>query len=84
MIQNGKCIKIKIDKSNEKTAFEAHHDNQHHYGAFSELLGFGFKDDYHIEPNEKLYFGFIIPNDYSYKDVMDKFLNIIRNDNLKI
>ena len=82
IVEYGKCFKLKIDKSNNETSFNAA-IVEHHASAFSELLGFNFVDDYHIENDEKLYFPFKIPNEYSPHDVEVQIVKTIGMTNFK-
>ena len=73
MIKYKKCYIIKIDDKTVSSDLKSHHR-----GAFSELTGFGFKDEYdELNNNEKIYFKFRIPNDYSVKDVTKKIIKTI-------
>ena len=82
IVEYRKCFKLKIDKSNNETTFNAA-IVEHHASAFSELLGFNFVDDYHIENDEKLYFPFKIPNEYSPHDVEVRIVKTIGMTNFK-
>ena len=82
IIKPGQCIKVKIDKTLESTTFDAYVDRKHHATAFDDFLGFGH-DNYYTEDNEKLYFKFIIPNDYRIDDIIEQIIETIGKTNLK-
>ena len=79
MIYNQKTYIIKIN--DEKVTTET---KQHHKGAFSELTGFGFRDEYDdLNNDEKMYFKFTIPNDYTVDNVIDRIIETIGESNFK-
>ena len=79
IIKYRQCYILRIDDKTVSSDLK-----HHHTGAFSELTGFGFKDEYdELNNNEKMYFKFIIPNDYSVKDVTKKIIETIGESNFK-
>ena len=72
IIDHGQCYKLKNDKKRNRTYLN--YSYRHHEDVFNELLGIGNNDNYHREPDEKLYFEFEVPNNIDIDNVIKKYV----------